>query len=247
MPYPTLQTADGLALALHRRLSASAPAAVVVVHGFSASASCPNVMALADAIHDDGLDVVTYDARGHGGSPGESTLGDREQHDVAAAVAKARERTPAVLLVGASMGAIAALRYAATDPDLAGVVALSCPAAWRIPRSARGGLAALMTRTPPGRHLIRRLTGVRVASKWTNPAPPVDLVRGVHAPLTFVHGVDDKFIARRDAEELYDAANRPCQLVIVPTMGHAFGPAAVLPVLRALQWSLAESAIARSA
>src|SRR5580693_350667 len=127
MPGPTLNTTDGLALAGHRRLSASPWATVVLVHGFSASASCPNIVELADAIHDDGFDVVTYDARGHGGSPGESTLGDFEQHDVAAAVAKARERTPAVVLIGASMGAIAALRYAATDPALAGVVALSCP------------------------------------------------------------------------------------------------------------------------
>jgi pimeloyl-ACP methyl ester carboxylesterase len=246
MPRPTLQTSDGLALAGHRRLAAAAPATIVVVHGFNASASCPHVMALADAMHEDGFDVVTYDARGHGGSPGESTLGDREQHDVAAAVATARERTPAVLLVGASMGAIAALRYAATDPELAGVVALSCPSAWRIPRSARGGLAALMTRTPPGRRLIRRLTGVRVAAKWTNPAPPVELVRRVRAPITFVHGVEDKFIARRDADELYDAANRPRQLVIVPQMGHAFGSAAVVPVLRAVRWSLDES-VARPA
>jgi pimeloyl-ACP methyl ester carboxylesterase len=245
MPRPTLTTLDGLALAGHRRLFESARAAVVLVHGFNASSSCPNVVELAEAIHADGLDVVTYDARGHGGSGGESTLGDRERHDVAAAVAKARERTPAVVLVGASMGAIAALRYAATDPEIAGVIALSCPSAWRVPRSARGGLAALMTRTPPGRALIRRLTGVRVAAKWTNPAPPIDLVREIRSPITFVHGGDDKFIARRDSGELYAAANVPRKLVFVPEMGHAFGPAAVEPVLRALRWTLEQSPVAR--
>ena len=78
----------------------------------------------------DGFDVVSYDARGHGRSTGESTLGDLEQHDVAAAVALARTRSSDVVLVGASMGAIAALRYAATDPELRGVVAVSCPARW---------------------------------------------------------------------------------------------------------------------
>ena len=41
-------------------------AAVVVVHGFTASADCPHVEALAEALHGDELDVVTYDARGHG-------------------------------------------------------------------------------------------------------------------------------------------------------------------------------------
>jgi uncharacterized protein len=246
VPRPTLTTLDGLVLAGHRRLSESARAAVVLVHGFSASASCPHVVEMAEAIFDDGLDVVTYDARGHGGSPGESTLGDREEHDVSAAVATARERTPAVVVVGASMGAIAALRYAATDPELAGVVALSCPAAWRLPRSARGGLAALMTRTPPGRSLTRRLTGVRVAAKWMNPAPPIELVREVRSPVAFVHGGADKFIAPSDAHALYDAANTPRRLEIVPEMGHAFGPASVRPVLAALHWTLEQSSITRS-
>src|SRR6478735_9254562 len=152
MPRSTLTTIDGLALTGRRWLTSAPPqAAVVLVHGFSASSVCPQVVALGDALHADNFDVVTYDARGHGTSPGQSTLGDDERHDVGAAVAKARERASRVVLVGASMGAIAALRYAATDPDLAGVVSISCPAAWRLPRSARGILGALMTRTPPGR------------------------------------------------------------------------------------------------
>jgi pimeloyl-ACP methyl ester carboxylesterase len=61
MPRPTLRTSDGLDLAGRRRLTDNVPrAAVVVVHGFNASASCPNVEALADALHDDGYDVITY-------------------------------------------------------------------------------------------------------------------------------------------------------------------------------------------
>src|SRR5438105_55112 len=152
----TLRTADGLDLVAQCRLAPGTPrAAVVVVHGFSASAACPNVEALADALHADDLDVITYDARGHGDSPGESTLGDHEQHDVEAAVGLARERTSRVVVVGASMGAIAALRYAVTDGELAGVVTLSCPAGWSLPRNLRGVLAAAMTRTRMGRLATR--------------------------------------------------------------------------------------------
>src|SRR6478752_2721726 len=154
----TLQTVDGLDLPARRLLVDGVPrAAVVVVHGFSASAACPQVEALAQALHDQDLDVVTYDARGHGRSPGESTLGDHEQHDVAAAVELARARTPHVVLVGASMGAIATLRYAVSDPELAGVVSVSCPARWRLPRNVRGVVAAAMTRTGLGRRLTARL------------------------------------------------------------------------------------------
>src|SRR5262249_33963282 len=109
MPAPTLLTVDGVRLSARRwQSSTPAPATVVIVHGFSASSKCPNVAGVAEALFEDGFDVLTYDARGHGTSGGESTLGDHEQHDVAAAVEFAREHTPDVVLVGASMGAIAA-------------------------------------------------------------------------------------------------------------------------------------------
>jgi alpha-beta hydrolase superfamily lysophospholipase len=241
MPRPTLTTADGLELAGRRWVTSdSASASVVIVHGFSASAECPNVGSLAAAIGHDGLDVITYDARGHGASPGESTLGDHERHDVAAAVAHARERTPNVVLVGASMGAIAALRYAATDPELAGVVSVSCPSRWRLPRNARGVLAAAMTRTAAGRRLTTRLSGVRIASRWTAPAPPIDLVPQLAMPAVFIHGTADRFIAARDAAELFEAAREPRRLVIVPNMGHAFDPLAVEPVRAAVNWTLSK-------
>jgi alpha-beta hydrolase superfamily lysophospholipase len=241
MPRPTLTTADGLELSGRRWMTSDTPSAtVVVVHGFSASAECPNVGAIASALGDDGLDVITYDARGHGASPGESTLGDHERHDVAAAVAHARERTPNVVLVGASMGAIAALRYAATDPQLAGVVSVSCPSRWRLPRNARGVLAAAMTRTSAGRRLTTRLSGVRVAARWTAPAPPIALVPQLAIPAVFIHGTADRFIAPRDAAELFEAAGEPRRLVVVPDMGHAFDPLGIEPVRAAVTWVLSK-------
>jgi uncharacterized protein len=242
MPVRTLTTTDGFELAGRRLLVDGTPqAAVVIVHGFSASASCPHVESLADALHADDFDVVTYDARGHGASQGESTLGDCEQHDVCAAVHVARERSDRVVLVGASMGAIAALRYATTDRELAGVVAVSCPAAWRLPRNARGILAAAMTRTGLGRRLTSRVVGVRVAARWTNPRPPIALVTDLRTPVTYVHGSDDPFIAARDADELFDATPEPRQIVLVPGMGHAFEALAIDPVREAVAWSLALS------
>jgi alpha-beta hydrolase superfamily lysophospholipase len=235
----TLTTTDGIRLSGRRWLTSGTPrAAVVIVHGFTASADCPHVEALAASLHESDLDVVTYDARGHGGSEGESTLGDREQHDVAAAVELARERADHVVLVGASMGAIAAARCAASDPTLDGVVLVSCPARWKLPRSIRGVLAAGMTRTRPGRLLVSRLSGVRVAASWTNPAPPVALVAALEVPLAIVHGRDDRFISVADAAELYRVAPDPRRLTVVPRMGHAFGPDAVEPVGDAVAWTL---------
>ena len=49
---PTLTTSDGLRLAGRRLLTEGPPrAAVVVVHGFTASAHCPHVEALAESLH----------------------------------------------------------------------------------------------------------------------------------------------------------------------------------------------------
>ena len=240
MPSSLLTTTDGLELAGRRWLTSSTPvASAVIVHGFSASSECPNVEALAEALHGDGFDVVSYDARGHGRSPGESTLGDHEQHDVAAAVELARARTPHVVLVGASMGAIATLRYAVSDPELAGVVSVSCPARWRLPRNVRGVAAAAMTRTGLGRRLTARLSGVRVAARWTAPVPPIDLVGRLEVPVVFVHGTIDRFIPTRDAADLFDRAPEPRQLVVVPDMGHAFEPLAIEPIRQAVAWTLA--------
>jgi alpha-beta hydrolase superfamily lysophospholipase len=234
-----LLTVDGVHLT-ERRFAATAPprATVVLVHGFTASSQCPNVIGVAEALAADGLDVLTYDARGHGSSGGASTLGDDEQHDVAAAVTAARARGEAVVLVGASMGAIAALRYAATDPHLAGVVTVSCPSQWRLPRNVRGVLAAAMTRTAPGRRVTARLSGVRLAAGWSNPEPPLALVPRVHAPLAIVHGTDDRFIPVRDAVELHDAASGPSRLDIVAGLGHAFEPESVDAVRRGVAWAL---------
>jgi pimeloyl-ACP methyl ester carboxylesterase len=201
---------------------------------------------LAEALHADELDVVTYDARGHGTSDGQSTLGDHEQHDVAAAVSLARERADRVVLVGASMGAIATLRYAVTDPALAGAVAVSCPARWRLPRNARGVLAAAMTRTGAGRRALKRFTGVRMYPRWTNPSAPIELAPQLTIPITYVHGTNDRFIPARDAALLGDVTAAPHQVVILRNMGHAFEPIAVDPIRDAVRWALAHQLSAAS-
>ena len=233
-----LTTADSVDLAGRSWRQMEPSVAVVLVHGFTASADDTNVVALAQALHATGAEVVTYDARGHGSSTGASTLGDLERHDVAAAVQDARTRADSVIVVGASMGAIAALRYAATDHDLAGTVIVSCPADWRLPRNVQGLAAAAMTRTGLGRAAARRFLKVRIASEWQSPEPPVDLAARVRAPLAIVHGDADAFIPVRDAHELRARVTAPCRLRVVSDMGHAFQPLAVTEILEAVGWIL---------
>jgi pimeloyl-ACP methyl ester carboxylesterase len=223
-----------------RRWVASPPdgASVVLVHGFAASSSDGKVVAVAEALADQGHGVVSVDSRGHGASGGTVTFGDAERFDVGATVAAAG-RGP-VVLVGASMGAISALRHVtAADPaGVVGIVTVSCPARWRLPRNARGVLSAALTHTPPGRWVARRYLGVRIAEPGPRPAPPLELVPDVRVPIALIHGRADPFIPATDAELLATAAHEPQRLDLVEGMGHAFEAESIEPVVAAVDWVL---------
>jgi len=243
-----LRTVDGVHLSARVQPPTGDPAhpehagvAVVVVHGFSAHADDANVTIVMTALSDAGYTAVTYDARGHGASSGESTLGVAEQHDVAAAVELARRYAPRVVLVGTSMGAIAVLGHtAATTDDIVGVVTVACPAEWKLPRNVRGVLAALLVQTRWGRRVARTRMGVRIAPAVDRGASPVELARSVAVPVAIVHGTADPFIAARAAELLHANVPGPSRLVVVEGLAHAFEPAArVAPViLDAVDWVL---------
>ena len=236
-----LVTTDNVRL-VARWWRAPAPrASVVVAHGFGAGVTEGRVVALAEAVQGAGFDVLAYDARGHGGSGGQTTLGDLERLDVEAAVGALAADRP-VVLVGASMGAIAVLRYAASAPGrVAGVVSVSCPAEWRLPRNARGLLSALLTQTWVGRECARRWMRVRIASRRARPAPPVELIGHVGAPVAVLHGRRDPFISVQDAELLYEAAAEPRRVDFVDELGHAFDGPVATPVLTDIDWCLAQS------
>ena len=234
-----LRTSDGLRLAATTWLGnvAAPDAAVVVAHGLTITKDHPTVVSLADELAAEGFAVVAYDGRGHGASEGLCTLGCEEVLDVAAAVEHARTMSPRVVAVGSSMGAIAVLRYATSDPDLAGVVAVSSPARWRI-HSARSLVAAVMTRTSVGRDAVRRRKAVRLAPKWTPAPAPQELSARLACPVVIVHGSRDRFIPVREAERLYARAGVNRRLDIVPGMGHGFGSLATPAIVDAVRWTL---------
>jgi alpha-beta hydrolase superfamily lysophospholipase len=229
-------TTDGVRLSATSRAVPDARVAVVVAHGMSGSKDDPAVAAIADALHATGHAVVTFDSRGHGQSDGQCTLGSLEDRDVGAAVRAARELAPEVVIVGASMGAIAALRYAASDLTVDGVVAVSSPARWRVPRTARGLLAVVFTRTPLGRWAARRFLHVRLARKWIRLDEPVVLAQSLDMPLAVVHGEDDRFVPAAAATEIYFAAGGARRIDVVAGMGHAYDDVSVAAIVEAVEW-----------
>jgi pimeloyl-ACP methyl ester carboxylesterase len=231
-------TGDGVRLPVRRWVPRRARAtAVVVVHGFGATKDDASVVALAEALSAAGHRVLAYTARGHGDAGGLCTLGDLERHDVAAAADLARADADRVVLVGTSMGAIAVLRHAAEHP-VDGVVTVSSPAEWRVPRTAQSAAAAVLTRTPPGRWAARRFLRVRLSAEWSDPAPPVELAAALQAPLAVIHGLADRFIDHGEASRLHAAAAGPRRLDLVPGMGHAYRPESIPVIDHAVRWAL---------
>ena len=242
-----LTTVDGQRLTAWHLQVPDRAAAVVLVHGFTGSARAPQVALTAEGLAAAGFDVVAVDTRGHGGSTGRSTLGDLERHDVDAAVRHAREHLDGpVVVVGASMGAIAALRHATSCASADGLILLSCPARWDLPRTPSALAATLLTRTTPGRYLAQRWLGVRVASAWTKPPSPAELIGSVRHPVAIVHGEADRFIPPQAARDLHAALEAAAggdpgpraRLMLVPGMGHGFDERARDAIGEALAWVL---------
>jgi pimeloyl-ACP methyl ester carboxylesterase len=199
--------------------------AVLVAHGFAAHRRKPAYARLADGLSH-AFPVLSLDLRGHGGSGGVSTLGDREHLDVRAGLdwlhAVGHDR---VVAVGSSMGATAVLHAASLGAPFDAVVTVSGPAWFRAEPDTEP-LRRLHTlwEGRAGRAGLRWLLGVRVAGPavWQHPPHPAQMASNVRVPLLAVHGADDGYFPPGDADALRAAARGPSVVWHEPAgFGHA--------------------------
>lgn len=241
-----METSDGVELATRRwPVSAEARAVVVLAHGLTANKDEPRLVSQASELQGQGFEVIAYDSRGHGQSGGQCTLGDLERHDVAAVVEWARTRNRRVVLVGASMGAVGVLAYAATAKDLTGVVTVSSPGEWRLPLRARSMITASLARTRTGRQFARRHMNVRIAP-WTSPESPRSLVDRISVPLAVVHGRRDAIIPAGAGLARVIKVGPGRSVALVQSMGHAFDPVGHKQICDAVAWTLHQEGVLRT-
>lgn len=218
-----LTTDDGVGLYAHRLAGPpSAPATVVVVHGFAGWSRNPSVHAFATRLAER-YEVLVPDLRGHGRSGGRSVLGGAEFLDVKAAVDSALAVAPArpVVTIGTSLGAAACLVHAGLFGGVAGVVSVSSPAWWAEPD--RSGLQRVhrYVTSPAGRAAMAALLRVRIADECGTRQRVVDLAPAIAPAFTLVvHDPDDWYFGQEHAEAIAAAAAEPKELWWRPGGGH---------------------------
>ena len=200
---------------------------VVVAHGYASNReeSGVPVLAVAHALHAMGANVLLFDFRGEGRSPGSLvSVGVYEQRDLRGAVnyAVVRVKASRVVLLGYSMGASTAILEGSQDPRVAGVIA----------DSPFANLAQyLQQNLPVWTHLpafpfnaiilgiLPLLTGVNIRD--ANPLGGIDQMG--HRPILLIAGTADATIAERNSLRLFQTVRRVdphAALWLVPRATH---------------------------
>ena len=204
------------------KTSATPAPVVVLCHGiWTGRREC---LPLALQFRDAGYNVLCFDFRAHGMSDGRFTsVGHHETNDVLGAVQYLKQRPEVdptrIGVVGFSMGAAATIQAAARCEDIAAVVADSAYASFL--DAARYSFR-VVTRVPP-------FPLANMAMQWAKwivhvdaqQLRPVDVIgRIAPRPILVTHGDLDEIVPVRHAYELFQAAEEPKELWIVPDMHH---------------------------
>jgi uncharacterized protein len=204
----TFTTSDGLELGGWLVPQERARANVIFCHGHGRNRG--HVMGLLPTLHDLGCNVLAFDFRGHGESPGHTeTFGPLEVEDLRAAESFLTSRFPGkpLFLVGISYGAAVALQALPDLPGVQGVWAEGCfrrldavaerKFSW-LPGALQRGVVSLYC------ELVWLDCGV-----WGHAVNPIDRLQGLQVPICFCHGTADEVVPFGEAEALFQSYAGP--------------------------------------
>src|SRR5919199_1201035 len=171
-----------------------------------------------------GYNVLCFDFRAHGLSGGRFTsVGQHETKDVLGAVEYLRGRPEVDALrigaIGFSMGAVATIQAASRCPDVAAVVADSAYATFVDAVRYSFRQVAVLPHYPFAPLALR-------CARWIVNADarqlrPIDVIGCVAPrPVLITHGGADEIVPAQHAVWLFQAAEEPKELWIVPEVGH---------------------------
>jgi competence protein ComEC len=189
---------------------------VLLLHGIGETGAA--LRARGEFLTARGWDVLRPDSRGKGRSGGTFvSYGGREGADARRWLDALPRSSGPIVVWGRSMGAAIALRVAADDPRVAGLI-LEVPYADLTTAVAAG----LRRKGLPGflaGWIVRRasaLAGVPIAQPR-----PLDLARSVRVPVLVLSGTDDPVVAPSEIARLAEAFPAPPTWLAVPGAQHA--------------------------
>ncbi len=182
------------------------PALATVIYFHGNSGNLSHVGWLGESLSRRGFDVLLFDYRGYGRSEG-SILDERDLYaDADAAynyVVNERMVSPAeVVLYGQSLGTTAAVDVASRKQTSAIILESGLSSASRMAEK-------MMPWVP---QFLREFGRNRFES--------VKKLARVHCPSLITHGDPDPTIPAEQGRELFDAANEPKKLMVIPGAGH---------------------------
>lgn len=217
-----ITTGDGLKLdAWLVKQPSQASGTVICLHGVG---DCKiGGVPYAKLFFEKGFNVLLYDSRRHGLSEGQyCTYGYHEKHDVSTVIDYLMSRKDVqagkIGLFGTSMGAAIALQAAAIDHRIAAIVA---EASFTNLRTIMVDYQKRIIKLPW--HFLRNVAMSRsqaIARFKAREVSPIEAVKQVHIPILFIHGTDDSRIKTDYSRALYDNANEPKELLLVPEGDH---------------------------
>ena len=216
----------------------------LLAHGFTGSWETAKLQRAARWFSEHG-GVVALSFRGHGRSGGQSTVGDLEVLDLAAAIRWARLLGYAhVVTVGFSMGGGIVLRHAGLVGGVDAAVSVSAPSRWYYRGTPAMRTVQWAIGERAGRAAVRLTRGTRVSSAGWNPAPvePRTAAALGDVPLLIVHGDADTYFPLDHPRQIAAAAGDRAELWVEPGFGHAESGLTQPLVRRIALWGLAKTA-----
>ncbi|MBM4159735.1 MAG: alpha/beta fold hydrolase [Ignavibacteria bacterium] len=219
----TIVTRDGLNLSSWLvKQPASARGTILYLHGVG---DCKiGGVPYAKLFFEKGLNVFLYDSRRHGMSEGAyCTYGFYEKHDLSTVIDYLESRRDVDLgkigVFGTSMGAAVALQAAPIDDRITAIVA---EAGFTDLRTIMVDYQKRIIKLPW--HFLRNVAMSRsqkIARFKAREVSPLNAVKQVRKPILFIHGTDDSHIKADYSKALYENANEPKELLVIPKGNHS--------------------------
>ena len=198
----TFLTADGLTLNGWFITQTPAPRSTIIVFNGNAGNRAMRVP-LANALASQGLAVLLFDYRGYGGNPGSPTEAGLKE-DARAALKHVLGRNDVdpkrLVYFGESLGSAVATELALEHPPAALIL--------RSPFTSLVDIGRFHYTYLPVAWLLRDRFDTR------------ERIGRIHVPLLVIAGDRDRIVPVSQSRRLYDAANEPKSLLIVPDADH---------------------------